>query len=135
MKSSSITFDESRWPILIVTHPTETVDKEKTLEYLSKLESYFYRKERICIIFDVSGSRPPSAEHRFLVASWIKSNKDKIQPGFLGTAYVMPNIIQRLVLTTFLKFMDTTEIIEPVEVFSTMEKALQWAESRVKTIS
>lgn len=128
-----ITFNESNWPLLIVTHPANPVGKEETLIYLQRLEEYFERNEKIVAIFDVSVAKPPTAEHRFMVASWIKANKHKIKPHFLGTAYVMPSLIQQLVLITFLKFMDTTEIIQPVEVFNSMDRALAWAEERLKS--
>lgn len=126
-----ITFDDSRWPLLLVKHPAEPVDKQSTLDYLVRLEAYFLRKEKFVAVFDVSGTKPPTAEHRFMVASWIKAKQEIIRPHLLGTAYVMPNLIQRVVLTTFLKFMDTTEIIGPVKVFNTMGKAKAWARGRL----
>ncbi|GHN00567.1 hypothetical protein WSM22_20560 [Cytophagales bacterium WSM2-2] len=126
-----ILFDDSKWPLLIVTHPSEPADKEQTLIYLEKLNTYFERKEKFIAVFDVSGTKPPTAEHRFMVATWIKAKRDKIKPYLLGTAYVMPGLIQRLVLMTFLKLMDTTEIIEPVEVFNSMDRAQAWANERM----
>lgn len=127
-----ITFDDSQWPILMVKHPAEPVDKQLTIDYLDQLETYFLRREKFVAVFDVCGAKPPTAEHRFMVATWIKIKQDIIKPYFLGTAYVMPNMIQRLVLTTFLKFMDTTQIIGPVKVFDTMSKAKVWAQERIK---
>jgi hypothetical protein len=131
--ASTIVFDETQWPLLMVIHPTEPVNKQQTVEYLNQLESYFRRNEKFVAVFDVSVSKPPTAEHRLTVATWIKVHKDLIKPNILGTAYIMPNLVQRLVLTTFLKFMDTTETIGPVEVFNAKEKAMQWAKERLKT--
>jgi len=128
-----ITFDDSRWPLLLVKHPAEPVDKQSTIDYLNQLETYFQRKEKFVAVFDVSGAKPPTAEHRFMVAAWIKIKQGIIKPNLLGTAYVMPNMVQRLVLTTFLKFMDTTEIIGPVKVFNEMNKATTWAKGRFMT--
>lgn len=128
-----ITFDDSRWPLLLVKLPAEPVGKQLTLDYLQQLETFFLRNQKFIAVFDVSGAKPPTAEHRFMVASWIKIKQDIIKPNLLGTAYVMPNLIQRLVLTTFLKFMDTTEIIGPVKVFNTMGKAETWAQERIIT--
>ncbi|HTH57165.1 MAG TPA: hypothetical protein VL728_14040 [Cyclobacteriaceae bacterium] len=129
--AEAITFDDSRWPLLLVKHPLEPVDKQATLDYLVRLETYFLRNEKFVALFDVSGAKPPTAEHRFMVATWVKAKQDIIKPTLLGTAYVMPNLVQRLVLTTFLKFMDTTEIIGPVKVFNGMGKAKAWAHERL----
>ncbi len=126
-----IEFDETHWPILVATHPEEPVDKELTLRYLAELEQYFRRKEKFVTIFVVTGSKPPTAEHRFMVANWIKRNRDLITPNFRGTAFVMPDWVQQLALMTFLKFLDTTEIIGPVKVFRKLNKAMKWADERI----
>lgn len=125
-----IEFDQSHWPILLIKHPEEPVDKELTIHYLETLEGYFNRGEKFCIVFIVMGSKPPTAEHRFMVANWVKQKELVIKPFILGTAYVMPGLIQKLTLMTFLKFLDTTEIISPVKVFRSYTKAMAWANER-----
>lgn len=127
---SPIIFDELCWPILIVRHPEQQVDKHFTLEYLAKLQTYFERNEKIVLVFDVRVSKPPTAEHRFIVAEWVKKNTSLIRPNCLGTAYVMSGVIQQLALMSFLKFLDTTAIIDPVKVFTNMNKAIIWAKSQ-----
>ena len=126
-----IEFDETHWPLLLVKHPEEPVDKELTLLYLDELEKYFHRNEKFTAVFVVNGSKPPTAEHRFMVANWIKRNQQLIKSRFLGSAFVMPSLVQQLTLMTFLKFLDTTEIIEPVKVFRRLDKAIAWAKSQL----
>ncbi len=126
-----IEFDETHWPILLVKHPEEPVDKELTELYLAELERYFKRQEKFVGIFIVNGSKPPTAEHRFLVASWIKRHRQLITSNFLGTAFVMPGLVQQLTLMTFLKFLETRSIIGPVKVFRHLDKAMKWAALRL----
>ncbi len=129
-----IEFDQSNWPILVIKHPEEPVDKEFTIPYLETLEGYFNRGEKFCAVFIVTGSKPPTAEHRFMVANWVKQKESLIKSVILGTAYVMPSLIQKLALITFLKFLDTTEIISPVKVFRSYTKAMTWANERCQSL-
>jgi hypothetical protein len=127
-----ISFDESHWPILIIKHPEVPVNRLATMEYLATLQRYFEKQVPFIALFDVTCSRPPTAEHRFLVASWIKQNESLIKLNFLGTAYIMPGLVQRLALKMFLIFLDTTKVIAPVKVFSNSVIAMEWANKRLK---
>jgi hypothetical protein len=127
-----IVFDKSKWPILLMIHPDDPVDDEGTQEYLKELKKVFDLKQEFCFLIDVNVAKPPTAEHRYQVAVWLRENKDLVRKYTVATAFIMSSLIQRMVLKTFLNFLDTEKIFRPVRVVSTYEDAFEWAQKKLR---
>jgi hypothetical protein len=120
-------YNEAEWPILTVTFPTRALVEEDIRNYLSRLSAYMNRNQPAVILVDISDSGWVSPELRYEINQWIVENKTLVRKNVLGNGYVVKNQIIRLALQTFLSFQDSTQVISPVKVFNSVEKAKAWA--------
>jgi hypothetical protein len=120
-------YNEQNWPILEVTFPKHQTSAADIQDYLSRLGSFFERKEVLLLIIDISEAGWVSAEHRYEISNWILKNKSWLRGFVAGTAYVVKNPILRMALQTFMSFDSVNKVIGPIKVFNSLDQARKWS--------
>jgi hypothetical protein len=101
MSSGLLTFDESAWPILVMTCP-QRVSKESAADVTARLDRYLSRKDRFAIIVDSSAVKAvPDAAWRKHITDWAGDPKTfhKSQQYTVGTALIMLSPLARGIYT------------------------------------
>jgi hypothetical protein len=124
---ATISLDDRRWPLLIVTFDGLANDAEFD-QYLDKLAVYANRGDTWCTIFDATRSVGAPASHRRKMALWIKRYESALARHSAGAAFVIRSSLVRGVLTAIFW-------IQPLPhahaVVSTLEEAEEWAKNRL----
>lgn len=124
---ASIQFDQSRWPLVVVTHHGEVSD-EQFDEYLGKLKDNLDRaiRERMktVIIFDATNATGSSAKQRQKQAAWMKQYEAPSRLHSAGYAFVIPSTIVRGALTAILWL---SPMPAPYVVVATLAEAEAWS--------
>jgi hypothetical protein len=124
----SITIDESKWPIIVVTF-SGTPNDEEFAAYLAKLTTCLQKKVPSAYVIDARHSPNPPTKHRKMQADWMKENKELIKDRSAGTAFVFSSAIFRFVLSAI--FLIQT-LPHPYIVVGTLEEALDWAQKQLR---
>lgn len=115
-------FDESSWPIIVVTTPKYVMIPEEHTRYLDRISAYHRRGQLIGFVFDVRLSPPPPAEQRRQLAERIE--RDAARYGHRApVALVVASAIQCGVIKVIQWMLREPH---PVETFTTVEAAKQW---------
>jgi len=118
----STRFDESRWPVVLITTPPYILDESAFLQYVDRLSSYHDRGEMFGFIFDVRQSPAMPADQRRLIAERI--DRDAAYYGRrCPCALVVSTPLQRGVVKVVMWLLRDPH---PVEVFITVEAAEAW---------
>jgi hypothetical protein len=121
--------DESRWPILVVTPPTE-YSEEMHRQYLAYLGwIYETRSGPYCLIIDARNTPRPAPLQRKVETEFRNEYAAHVKQHCRGTAFVMSSKVMAGVLTAmfWIKKPDTE-----IKSFSDFDEALTWAKGRVR---
>jgi hypothetical protein len=121
--------DRSQFPIIKVVFTGEAASAENFPVYLDELKQNYARKESIVIIFDASKAVFPGITYQKMQAKWLKDNEQLMKDFCKGTAYVIPKLIIRKVLSAIFAFQKQPV---PYKVCSNLEEALDWAKNQMK---
>jgi hypothetical protein len=121
--------DRSQFPIIKVVFTGEAASAENFPVYLDELKQNYARKESIVIIFDASKAVFPGITYQKMQAKWLKDNEQLMKDFCKGTAYVIPKLIIRKVLSAIFTFQKQPV---PYKVCSNLEEALDWAKNQMK---
>ncbi len=103
--AARIQFDQSRWPLVVVTHHGAPTDEEFDA-YLLKLKENLDRavRERMktVLIFDATHASGSSAKQRQKQAAWMKQHEAPSRLHSAGYAFVIPSTVVRGALTAIL---------------------------------
>lgn len=127
----AISFDESRWPLVIVTYPEQTEEAD-FFAHLDLLDANIRRtvaaRAKTALIYDItSGYRAP-ASVRKAQADWMKKNATVTRQNCVGIAFVMTSAVVRGALTAILWMSDMPA---PYTVVATVEEAERWCTEKL----
>ncbi|HSC89002.1 MAG TPA: hypothetical protein VLC09_17090 [Polyangiaceae bacterium] len=127
-----LSFDESRWPLIVVTYPEDTTEAE-FVEHLGKLSANIRRtaaaQSQTALIYDItSGYRAP-ARVRQQQADWMKANASQIKGHCAGIAFVMTSSLVRGALTAILWM---SAMPTAYTVVATVAEAESWCADRLR---
>ena len=124
----AIQFDESRWPLVILTFDGVPTDAEFEA-YLAQTLLLYARKQRHAYVVDTrkGGLLPRGQRQR--QGEWLKEHKDLLALYSAGTAIVMTSSVLRFVLATIYLIQPP---FVPTEIFATIEQATSWVEGCLK---
>ncbi|MBS1506219.1 MAG: hypothetical protein JSS79_06200 [Bacteroidetes bacterium] len=125
-------YNESEWPLLVITFPKREVNESDIENYLSHLYSYLQKKESVAVIIDIAKSSWLDAALRYKINNWVHENRVELRKYMKGTAYVVNGQLLRIALKAFLSFQDVSQVLKPIEVFSSVDKARKWAQLIIK---
>jgi hypothetical protein len=116
--------DSSRHP-LVVVHlvGADGIQRPDVDSLVRIVEGLIEKRERVVVVYDLTGSNPDMRRRQFLVA-WLSENKGRLSRYVVASALVAPTPFHRgLLVTTFW----VVRPKGPVEVFGDRPAAIQWA--------
>lgn len=119
----TITFDESRLPLVIVTF-RGTASQEEFEEYLRRIGANLARRQPTAVIIDSRQAVTMPAAQRRRQADWIDSNREDLRRYSAGTAFIIESSLMRGALTAIFWL---TKYETPYVVVATFEAAEAWA--------
>ncbi len=119
-----VSYDDSKWPILLVTMPELDMSGAPMLAHLDRMSSYAQRGMPYVAVVDVRLSPSLSAQSRRLVAERMDQD-DEEHPGvLLGMGIVLATSIHRGI---FKAMTWLSRSPRPFEAFTTIADAQAWA--------
>jgi len=97
----NIEVDESGFPLVIARFRDQSSDDEFAA-YLKDLDQLFTRRQHFALVIDTTSRRDTPPLHRRMQADWMRDRAMLIRLFNVGTALVVPSMVQRGVLTAIL---------------------------------
>lgn len=121
--------DSSEFPIIKVVFTGEAATAENFPVYLDEVKQNYASEQPIAIIFDATEAVFPGITYQKMQAQWLKDNEQLMKDFCKGTAYVIPNLIIRKVLSAIFTFQK-----QPVAywVGSNYTEAVDWAKTQLE---
>jgi hypothetical protein len=126
--ASSITFDDSHWPLLIIRF-VGTPTLEQFDLYLRRRASYLLRGEPHVSISDVRASTIFATEFRQRTAVWLQEHGPIFERTVVGTAIVITSPILRLMVSTLLRLRPQSV---PYALVATTESGARWCADQLE---
>lgn len=126
---SSITFDDSAWPLLVVRMPAAPSDDD-FLAYLKRCEWYLERRDTyVFVLVTEPRQKMPKIQHVRWQAEWLKQNLERLTERCGGIAFVVPSPIARGALKTVLRLAPLPQA--GTFVCETEEEAVAWGRAQL----
>ncbi len=126
---SSITFDESLWPLLRVKY-TGVPTLQQMQAYHETLTAHLERGERFVLLLDLSGMTDAgTSEHRLLQVAWLKQEEERLRELLLGFSFVITLPAVRLAVSVIF-FLKPSPV--PYLIANHITDAAAWAASRLE---
>jgi hypothetical protein len=122
----SISYDESKWPWLMVKMPAEAVSDQAFVTHLERMSKYFAKGDRFGFVIDALGAPPLNAMRRRQVADLIDREMARHGENLIGMAVVLSSPVARGV---FKVIQWTSRTRHPMMSFDTVDAALGWLRS------
>ena len=119
----SVRYDDSKWPLFLVTLPPGDLPDEAFEGLLSTLDGLFLRGDRFGILLDVRRATVLSAKRRQLVGERAKASFTRFPGRCAGVAVVLSSSLQRGVFTALHWFLRGTH---PSRAFATALDGQSW---------
>jgi hypothetical protein len=128
LPDSSVTIDDSRWPLRFVRF-VGTPTPRQYEHYLETITASLRRRERYLSVTDLTRGDLPTAEQRHRQILWMQENEGLIREVVIGMAFVITSPIIRLSVSTVMHFKPL-----PVPYFITAQEreAVGWASARIE---
>ncbi|HEX5746645.1 MAG TPA: STAS/SEC14 domain-containing protein [Archangium sp.] len=128
LPDSSITFDDSRWPLRLVRF-VGTPTPRQYEHYLETVSSSLRRRERYLSVTDLTRGGLPTPEQRQRQVLWMQEHEGLLREVVLGMAFVITSPVMRLSVSTVMHFKPL-----PVPYFVTAQEheAMGWASARLE---
>jgi stage II sporulation SpoAA-like protein len=128
LPDSSVTFDDSRWPLRIVRF-VGTLTPRQYEHYLETITTSLRRRERYLSVTDLTRGGLPTPEQRQRQVLWMQEHAGLMREVVLGMAFVITSPIIRLSVSTVMHFKPL-----PVPYFITAQEveAVGWASARIE---
>jgi len=128
LPDSSVTFDDSRWPLRIVRF-VGTPTPRQYEQYLETTTASLQRGDRYISVTDLTRGGLPTPEQRQRQILWLQQHEGRIREVLLGMAFVITSPIIRLAVSTIMHFRPL-----PVPyIFTAQEvEAVGWASARIE---
>ena len=121
--SAIITFDDSRWPLLMLRVTGVMSDKQFS-EFLVQSSAYLERGERYVSILDLGQVGLPSPVQRQMQAEWIRKHDADLREYVLGNANIITSAPIRLALSLIFHL---KPLPMPYAAVADMDSALRFA--------
>ena len=118
-----IHYDESNWPFVVVTMPSDEVSDDAFARHLDHVSAYFTRGEPFGLVIDAHLAPALSAPRRRAVAERIDRDVERHGELLIGTAVVLSSAVGRGVFKVIV-WMTRTK--HPMRSFDLVEPALAW---------
>jgi len=119
-----VRYDESKWPVLMVTLPAQELLDGEIQAHLERMSSFTRRGSPYVQVIDVRVSPSLSAPSRRLVAERL-DHDDEAHPGvLLGVGIVLATSLHRGIFKA-LSWLSRSQ--RPFESFTEVEEAVTWA--------
>ncbi len=99
MALSSITYDESQWPIVMICMPARHLTESELGDHLDRISQYFTRDCAFGVVMDVRNCPAMPAEQRRQIAERVNKDSHRFPNARYAMAIVMSNGFQRGVLS------------------------------------
>jgi hypothetical protein len=127
--STQARFDDSEWPLFLVTMPNASMSAAEQDENLGRLEEPFTRQQPFAILVDASNAPPMTAVERQAVAVRMRESQAR-HPGLLqGLALVVPSRLQQGIFTAILWIVRPQY---PTASFLEVAQAKVWLREKLK---
>ncbi|WNG46120.1 hypothetical protein F0U60_19875 [Archangium minus] len=123
-----ISFDDSLWPLLLVSFEGESSDEEFTY-HLQRMDEYLQRQEKYVCIYDATKMKSSPMSHRQLQVEWLQKNDAALRQWMLGTGFVITSPLARLAMTVISTL---NKPPCPNTSVATLQQALTWAADRFR---
>lgn len=120
-------FDESRWPVVVMTVDRAMSDAEFD-EYLQRLTDAI-RRGPIATVIDSHGSAVPSFDQQRRQAQWMNDTRELIASKSLGNAFVVRSAPIRFTLSAIFLL---AKMPCPYTVVESTEAAIDWCERQLE---
>ena len=129
--ASKARFDESRWPVVVVTLPVEPLEGEALTKYLAEAKRYYTRGQSFGFVFDIRNAPPMTASQRRIIAEEI----DRAAHEFPTIRAVQGVVIASAVQRGIVKAINwLARQPAPTEVFATVEEAVAWVQKELRAV-
>jgi hypothetical protein len=123
----AVRYDESEWPLVIVTMPRAPMSRDQFEAHLERISSY-YRRGPFALLIDTRDAFALDANQRRMVADEIELNQERYPRTLLGCAVVMTSAVQRGVLRAITWLTNPRFEVEP---FSDLDEAKTWLRTKL----
>jgi hypothetical protein len=120
-------FDETRWPLLVVTIRGRGSDAEFAA-FLSHFSRLLQRGQACAFVLDARLAENPSAHQLHMQGRWLAHHREAIQALGRGGAFVFSSPLLRLAFSALLRIQPMPV---PHMVSASMDEALAWATQRL----
>ncbi len=121
-------YDESRWPIVVVTLPASTPSLDDFQRRLDRLSLYHERGEPWGLIIDTRYTPPMPAAHRRLLAQQLDRDTRRYPMQMSRCAVVVESGVARSVIAAVAWRQRSPYQMEP---FSSMDEAVAWMQAEL----
>lgn len=121
--------DSSEFPIIKVVFTGEAANAENFPIYLKEVKENYASRQPLAIIFDASKAVLPGITYQKMQAQWLKDNEQLMKDYCKGTAYIIPNLIIRKVLSAIFTLQKQPV---PYKVCSKHTEAMDWVETQLE---
>jgi hypothetical protein len=126
--SSSITLDDSHWPLLVMTFVGEP-SLHQQAEHLARLSTYLRRDEQFISILDTRQERMMTAEHRRRLAEFLREHDALLRTQVLGCASIITSPVMQLAASIVLHL---KPLPFPYVATRSLSEAAMWAAVRLE---
>jgi hypothetical protein len=112
--SAGIRYDDSEWPIVVVTLPGHELSEAEFRENLREMGKYGERGGRFGFVVDTRGAPDPNADRRRAIAEFWDGCLRRYGEFFIGAAIVMSSSTGRAVFKAILWLRSSPLLLVPV---------------------
>jgi hypothetical protein len=123
-----VSFDDSLWPLLVVTFTGTTSDQEFEA-YLEKMSAYLQRGDKYVCIYDSTEMKDSPMVHRQRQLEWLKANDALLRQRMIGTGFIIVSPMIRLAMSVINQL---NKPPCPSNAVGNMKAALEWAAERFR---
>jgi hypothetical protein len=129
MSTNQPKFDESRWPIVVVTPPTQLLEGAVFEKYLADVQKYYERGQAFGLVFDIRRSPPLNAAQRRRISEEIDRAARDFPSIRVVQGIVLASAVQRGIVSAITWL---TKQPAPTAVFAEVDEAVAWAQKELR---
>src|SRR5689334_13107780 len=123
-------FDESRWPVVVVTPPAHPLEGAAFEKYLVDVSRYYKRGQAFGLVFDIRRAPPLNAAQRRRISEEIDRSATEYPAIRVVQGIVLASAVQRGIVSAI-----TWLTKQPVTtaVFADVDEAVIWAQRELRS--
>lgn len=115
--------DESRWPLVVVTMPSQPMQDDEFTDHLNSFAKFWQRGQCFGVVIDVRAAPPLVAHQRRLIAESLDRDAEQHPNLLQGVAIVLSGSIQRGIVSV-LSWLTRKPF--NIQTFANVELASAW---------